>query len=190
MASLNELIALIDQGIDTNFAASLAGLSLAAAAFFAPAAKSILDEENPKILKLEEKIEKAKEMGILGETELQKEHDRLQKSVNGVLNAQKALLKAFIIFVWFVVYSITIDQILNRETSTSLVRLVTSLESGVSIQILDQFVGLALLGWAGKNLWKGATGIGEYFKINFNDEAAEVVRIKGLFSGGIKSLKD
>lgn len=49
MATLAEVLRALDGGIDGNFAASLAGLALAAAAFYSPTAQKIATEGQEKL---------------------------------------------------------------------------------------------------------------------------------------------
>lgn len=49
MATLAEVLRALDGGTDGNFAASLAGLALAAAAFYSPTAQKIATEGQEKL---------------------------------------------------------------------------------------------------------------------------------------------
>ena len=188
MAGIPDIVSLVDQGLDTNFAASIAGLSLAAVAFFAPAATTTAQNHKQRIDELDDLIDKAESKGYTTETELTKERDRLQTSIDQILIAQNSLLKAFLIFVGFVAYSITIDQALNTDTSSSLAALVLGIQNGLSIQILEVFVSVALLSVGGWNLWKGARGIGDYFNVSFVEEIEHIQELKSALADSLKRI--
>lgn len=176
MEILQEIINQIDKGIGPEFAASLAGLSLAAAAFFFPNAKVVLDEGKVKLAELNKKIDRAENRGYNYDSELKQERSKIETTLKSIDDAQKGLIKAFLIFTWFLVYTVSIDQIFNID----FVKNILKVENSQAIQFItfsDLVLSGILFAWAGKNLWEGAMGIRNYHKVNFTDEKEQLMKV-------------
>lgn len=158
------LLNALDTAIDASFAASLAGLSLAAAAFFAPAAGDFVKEKSTKLLALEREIE---HRHYPDGSPISKERDALQRSIDQVSDAQKGLLKSFIILVFLVAYSVSIDQLVGETVF-----------SDFRLRIVDVSTSALLLGLAGWKMWVGAQGIGSYFNVDFESEKKKLEEIR------------
>ena len=167
MDFITGLIQLVDNGIDPGFAASLAGLSLAAAAFFSPAADKVLSDAKPEMDRLQGLINRGESdaPGLTSESENQKQFEKLEKIVKNTTEAQKGLIKAFQIFVWFVAYTISFDAMIEEGTTSILGEI-----PGLLLHGSDVIVSVALLSFAGAQLWIGVQGISGYFDVNFGDE--------------------
>lgn len=186
MASVTEIINLIDKGVDPAFAASLAGLSLAAAAFFSSTADRIIKDSSSKIAELEPKVEKAQDKGFK-ETPYEKKINDLNLAIKQASAVQKSLIKAFLIFVWFVVYTITLDQMISGDTISSFLATDPDTQILLGARLFDLGTSTALLFWAGKNLWSGATGIGLYFDVNFEEERDKANKLVKLIAESLKN---
>lgn len=186
MATVTEIINLIDQGVDPAFAASLAGLSLAAAAFFSSTADRIIKDASVKINELEAKVEKAQNNGFRN-TPYEKQVDELNQSITQATQVQKSLIKAFLIFVWFVIYSITLDQVISGETTATFLANDPTTHVYLGVRLFDLGTSTALLFWAGKHLWTGATGIGTYFDVSFEEERNKAKKLVKLIAESIEN---
>ncbi len=175
MAVFQEIISQIDKGISPEFAASLAGLSLAAAAFFFPGADNILKETKERMNNLEIKIAKGEKHGYT-KTQLTDEYQNIEKVRKNTKAAQEGLIKAFLIFTWFLVYTISIDQIIDINFFKDIIKYDAQLLENVVVSA-DVAFSIILLGWAGKNLWRGAIGIQKYFNVSFDEDREKVKQI-------------
>lgn len=179
MAIISEVLTLIDNGIDPGFVASLAGLSLAAAAFYAPTAANIIKENSPELEKAERdynnRLNASTKQGGMDIRVLRKKVDKVSSLIKGAERAQKSLIKAFLIFVYFVVYSISLDQLISAETSTALFDVFGFSADLAYIPLgVDITLSAVFLWFAGKNLWDGALEIGRYFDVNFEEEQKKI----------------
>lgn len=171
--SFNDILSQLDNAIDSNFVASLAGLSLAAIAFFTPGSDGILLAARQEKKRLEKNLERAGDKGYNGESGYQQQLENINKTIVAVSDANAGLMKAFIIFSWFLVYTITVDYIFNEKTTTEMFSSQWSMFVGIG-EILFSYIFLSL---AGKNLWKGVSGIKRYFNVNFNEEREQAINI-------------
>ena len=179
MASVEQLLLLVDEGFSPEFAASLAGLSLAAATFFASVSKKTIEEASRQLEALEKTVSDGERRGIPPELmEIHTEKiERLNKKIDDAKTSQKGLIKAFLIFVFFVVHAISLDQIISGETVGSFSGFL-GYAAGLPILYVDVFISITLLTWAGKNLWQGARAIGSSFDVDFKDEMSKIEEIK------------
>jgi len=174
MSTYSNLISLLDNGVDGAFAATLAGLALAAAAFYAPTADNILQNARTKL--------KEKELENVGDvrgydpsdTPLKREIEELKATIYTTLKAQRSLLKAFVILVVLVAHSISFDSVIDAKFLEPLAGegLASLFQTG------DVVVSAILLMIAGTNLLTGASAIGGYFKITFDEELSRINELK------------
>lgn len=182
MATTSEIISLLDNGIDPAFAVSVAGLSLAAAAFFSSTADTIIKDSQLAIEKIDPLIERAEQQGYT-KTANHKKKIALEKSIQQASDVQKSLIKAFLISVWFVIYTITLDQVIADDTAVKFVQYFASSDNpdtqgyGFISRVTDLGISAIMLSLAGKNLWFGAKGIGSYFDVNFSEEIESAKKI-------------
>lgn len=179
MAAIIEVLALVDQGVDGAFAATVAGLSLAAAAFFAPSAKEFITEAQDQLIELDKKLERQARVDYdYADTPYSRKCDELKAQIAATLKAQKSLLKAFFILCAFVAYSISLDQLIEEDLVRGL------LPSDIALGLIggDVAISSLLLAWAGKNLLSGTRAIGTYFDVSFEEEMKQVKELRYLIS--------
>ncbi len=182
-----QIVTLLDNGIDPAFAASLAGLSLAAAAFFAATADRIIREASERIEYLSSRVDVSNEMGVL-DSPYAKELKNRHNAIKDVSEIQASLVKAFLIFVWFVAYTISIAQLvggniaLPQETMTDVLRL--------GLHSSDLLLSVLLLSSAGAYLWRGARGIGHYFNVSFESERDAAIKTLATFAAAQRKLSE
>lgn len=164
-----DFIPLLDKGIDPGFVASLAGLSLAAAAFYAPAASDTIRQTEERIAELETRVAMGAERGIHGETDYNKELDRLRELSAATRSAQRGLIKAFLVLVILVGYTISFDQLVSAD-SLAYFSETFGAAAGPLLQAGDLAASTLLLSIAGANLWIGARSIGRSFDVRFDEE--------------------
>ncbi|KAB8154253.1 hypothetical protein EZY14_007395 [Kordia sp. TARA_039_SRF] len=172
---ITEIIARLDEAIGSDFVASLAGLSLAAAAFFIPNANNTLEKLQERIKFLDKSITKGKKHGF-NETPLKKELKKLEKKVESTEKAKKGLITAFMIFTFYVVYTVGLDSWIDENLFTPGLVEFSSLE--FTFQTVDVVISYIFLGFAGRYLWTGTRAIGTYFDIDFNEEQK---RLRDIF---------
>lgn len=168
---LSETLALLDKAVDANFVATLAGLSLAAIAFFVPSSDTILAKAKKEKDDLENKVSKWEELAYPGETANTKRIEELNSIIKSVSDATAGLLKSFVIFSWFLVYTITIDQVIDEKTVIE----IFSSQAKLFVQTGETLVSYFFLSLAGYNLWKGVSGIKTYFNVSFDDERRKAI---------------
>ncbi|MFD1162073.1 hypothetical protein [Hwangdonia seohaensis] len=172
---ITEIVSRLDDAIGSDFVASLAGLSLAAAAFFIPSANHTLEKLQERIKTLSKSITKGSKHGY-NETPLTKELEKLELQVKSTEKAKKGLITAFMIFTFYVVYTVGIDSWIDENLFTPGLVEFNSLE--FTFQTVDVIISYIFLGFAGRYLWTGTRAIGDYFDIDFKDEQK---RLKDIF---------
>ncbi|NKI32952.1 hypothetical protein [Croceivirga thetidis] len=172
---ITEIVSRLDEAIGSEFVASLAGLSLAAAAFFIPNANNTLEKLQERIKVLDKSISKGIKHGYK-ETPLKKELEKLEQQVESTKKAKKGLITAFMIFTFFVVYTVGLDSWIDENLFTPGLLEFNSLE--FTFQTVDVVISYIFLGFAGRYLWTGTKAIGTYFDIDFNEEQK---RLKDIF---------
>lgn len=185
MASLAGVLNALDGGIDGNFAATLAGLALAAAAFYAPVAERIATESQRELHDKEAFLDRGHRQGYGGlGTDLDREIQSLRARVANSLIAQESLIKAFVVLVGLVAYSITVDEIISIDLLSDFGTSIAELFVGA-----DTLISALILGWAGKNLLQGAASIGNHFQVSFDSEREQLEKYRTALQLVLKDAK-
>lgn len=171
MTGIGQIIDAIDGSIGAQLAATLAGLALVAAAF-SPATQTAIEEKKAALTYLQERIEKAERTGQrIPDTPSKRDAERLNLSIALMVDINRSLVRAFVMLIWLLAYSVTIDPIVGPD-----VDLVRNLPIADLVFAIDDAISLVLLGWAVILLLKGARGIGEAFGVSLKKELAQIRR--------------
>jgi len=168
---MDDLYSLLDKAIDPNFVATLAGLSLAAYAFFSPQCDKLLKDAKSELSRTEDKVHKGKDKGINAETPNSQRILELNQIIKSINDAVTGLLKAFIIFSVMLIYTISIDQVINKETLDSFF----GIEDNSFFALSDIIISYIFLSSATIYLYKGVFGIKKFFKVSFNDDKKQAI---------------
>jgi hypothetical protein len=171
---ITEIVSKLDRATSPELVATLAGLSLAAAAFFIPNANQTLQTLQARINELDKIIPKGEKHGY-NQTQYTTELENLQKQVNGIKVAKKGLITAFMIFTFYVIYTVGFDSWIDENLFTPGLEQFHARE--FTFQIIDTAISCIFLGFAGSYLWKGTLAIGNYFDVDFKEEQKRLKEI-------------
>ncbi|GEM_PF-4505349 len=161
MANAQSILVLLDEGVDPGLVATLAGLSLAALAFYAPVAEQIIRETNRSLAGPEPKLSAS-------ESEL----EATQKKNGATKATLKSLAKAFILLIILLAYTLTGDQVITPE-----------IFPGWPLQFVNTAIGAdvaisaVLLTSAAKFLVHGALAISSHFDVTLEEEQRRLHKI-------------
>jgi hypothetical protein len=154
MANVQNMLVLLDEGVDPSLVATLAGLSLAALAFYAPVAEQILRETNRSLAGPEPKLSAS-------DSEL----EATQKKNGATKATLKSLAKAFILLMILLAYTLTGDQVITPEILPGWPLQFVNTAIGA-----DVVISAVLLTSAASFLVRGALAIGSHFDVTYEEE--------------------